>query len=239
MATEARKFVDVWIVDSNTVYRDVPYTVVCDWIQQGRLLENDQLRPSGTSDWHILRTVPAFAVFLPKVEKFRAEDKAEALEPVEIDFGWKRPKSDDDDDVDMIPLIDVSLVLLIFFMMTASVGGKGSAIKTPIAREGTQVVNDPKMIWIGIDLDANDRTVYSLGLGDSAPAPEDDGISERALLDRLAARLVGAGKPDIRIKAVGKLKYEVIRAMTIKLESFRARGLIGKTKAEVREAKEQ
>ena len=34
-----------------------------------------------------------------------------------------RRRDDEDDDVDMIPLIDISLVLLIFFMMTATVAG--------------------------------------------------------------------------------------------------------------------
>ena len=38
---EKRRFLDVWIVDSNTVYREVPFTVVADWVQQGRLLEDD------------------------------------------------------------------------------------------------------------------------------------------------------------------------------------------------------
>ena len=48
---EKRRFLDVWIVESNTVYREVPFTVVCDWLQQGRLLEGDHVRPSGTADW--------------------------------------------------------------------------------------------------------------------------------------------------------------------------------------------
>ena len=38
MAAEKRRFLDVWIIESNTVYREVPYTVVCDWIQQGQKL---------------------------------------------------------------------------------------------------------------------------------------------------------------------------------------------------------
>ena len=48
---EKRKFFDVWIVEIEKVYREVPYNVVVDWVQQGRLLENDRLRVSGTKDW--------------------------------------------------------------------------------------------------------------------------------------------------------------------------------------------
>ena len=43
--TAPKRFLDVWIIESNTVYREVPFTVVADWIQQGRLLEDDMLRP--------------------------------------------------------------------------------------------------------------------------------------------------------------------------------------------------
>src|ERR1700751_402553 len=106
---ESRRFLDVWILETNTVYKEVPYTVVADWVQQGRLLENDKLRPAGTTEWFDLGTMPAFAAYLPKVEPFRADDQAEALEPVHLDFVWKKPRGDEDDDPDMIPLIDVSL----------------------------------------------------------------------------------------------------------------------------------
>src|SRR5438270_6714036 len=120
---EKRRFLDVWIVEGNTVYREVPFTVVADWVQQGRLLENDMLRPSGTKDWFQVGANPTFAAYLPRSEPHRAEDKAEALEPVQLELTWRRrPEDDADEDVDMIPLIDVSLVLLIFFMMVASVG---------------------------------------------------------------------------------------------------------------------
>jgi biopolymer transport protein ExbD len=76
---DMKKFVDVWIVESNTVYREVPYTVVADWVQQGRLLEDDMLRPSGTSDWFPLGDSPAFKAYLPKATRYRVDDQAEAL----------------------------------------------------------------------------------------------------------------------------------------------------------------
>src|SRR6516162_6543562 len=122
---DARQFLDVWIVESETVYREVPFTVVCDWVQQGRLLDDDQVRPSGTADWKRLADIAAFAAFLPKPEPLQAEDQAEALQPVTMEFQRKKHHVDVDDDVDMIPLIDVSMVLLVFFMLTSS--GAGAA----------------------------------------------------------------------------------------------------------------
>ncbi len=41
---EKRRYLDVWIVETNTVYREVPFEVVTDWVQQGRLLADDMLR---------------------------------------------------------------------------------------------------------------------------------------------------------------------------------------------------
>src|SRR6266576_7149188 len=151
MAEPQRRFLDVWIVESNTVYREVPYTVVTDWVQQGRLLEDDRLKPSGSAQWIRLGDTNAFASFLPKVEPFRVEDQAEALEPVQVDFTWKRRRGDEDDDVDMIPLIDISLVLLIFFMMTASISsGFFVNINTPAAKHKLDTIAQDSY-WLGIE----------------------------------------------------------------------------------------
>src|SRR5438270_3197707 len=128
---EKRRFLDVWIVDSNTVYREVPFTVVADWVQQGRLLEDDKLCPSGTKQWARVGDSPEFSPYLPKAEPFRVGDQAEALEPVHLDFAWKKPHGGEEADPDMIPLIDISLILVIFFMMTASGVGIAGMIATP------------------------------------------------------------------------------------------------------------
>ena len=46
----------------------------------------------------LIGAVPAFAAFLPKPEPTRPDDKAEALEPVEFEFGWKKKHTDHEDD---------------------------------------------------------------------------------------------------------------------------------------------
>ncbi len=99
---EKRRFIDVWIVETNTVYREVPYDVVADWVQQGRLLEDDRLRQSGTNEWTPLGSMPAFTAYLPKAEPFRAEDQAEALEQVQIDFAWRHPRTDLNSDLNKL-----------------------------------------------------------------------------------------------------------------------------------------
>src|SRR5207249_12033169 len=122
-----------------------------DWVQQGRLLDNDKLKPSGTAEWFRLGAMPEFAAYLPKADLFRADDEAEALEPIEGGFRWKPAHDEEEEDVDMIPLIDVSLVLLVFFMMMTT-GAVFVNIMTP-ATSYADMKDNPQLIWIGIDLD--------------------------------------------------------------------------------------
>src|SRR5262249_13296333 len=143
------KTLDVWLVESNVVYKEVPFTVVIDWVQQGRLLEDDQLRPAGTDKWIRLGSSKAMSAYLPREEPQRVEDQAEALEPVAVDFSWKKPRHDDEDDPDMIPLIDISLVLLVFFMMTASVIVSANSIDVPPVKEGF-IASSGGTYWVGI-----------------------------------------------------------------------------------------
>jgi biopolymer transport protein ExbD len=218
---EKRRFLDVWLVESNTIYQEVPFTVVTDWVQQSRLLEEDMVRPSGTNQWFKIGVSPDFKPYLPRVEPHRAEDQAEALEPVEIDMHWKRSHEEDDDDVDMIPLIDVSLVLLIFFMLTAS--GVGAAmIPTPEA-DYAELADRSEVVWIGINLegDGDNRTpVFSLGEGDKAAAGEDRDLHslqevEQRLLEFLANK---RGKVEISIDAHPDVESGLVRDLTLMLQ---------------------
>ncbi len=225
---EKRRFLDVWIIESNTVYREVPFQVVADWVQQGRLLEDDKLRPSGTAEWFRVGGSPEFSPYLPKVEPFRADDQAEALEPVELDFRYRHRHDDEDDDVDMIPLIDVSLVLLIFFMLTAT-GVAGVFIKTPETEHGS-IANNPDEIVLGINTTGpDDPPVFSLAHGTRAPEEEDNHLdSVDALMARLKAFLdanPGEFRYEASINANPDVKAGVVRDLAARLEyePFRSR----------------
>jgi hypothetical protein len=234
---QKRRFLDVWILESNTVYREVPFTVVADWVQQGRLLEDDMLKPSGTAEWFKVGGSPDFAPYLPRAEPYRVDDQAEALEPVELDFRWKRPRPDEDDDVDMIPLIDVSLVLLIFFMLTAT--GVGAAfIPTPAADWGQLASTTEVSIGINLEGEGADRTpVFSLweGTKDLDYNP-DDSSAEREKkkmrsIDQLLARLrtyldQKSGIVEVTINAHPDVKSGLVRDLTAALESPPYKGRI-------------
>jgi biopolymer transport protein ExbD len=221
---EKRRILDVWLIENNLVYRDVPYTVVTDWIQQGRLLGEDQVRAAGGPKWYRLEAVPALAAFLPRAEPARIEDRAEALEPVVGELSWRRPKGEEEGDVDMIPLIDISLVLLIFFMMSAAVGaGVFSPIATPPAQHQLLKLSEG-MYWVGVDArDPEKKTdpVYSLGKDQKQfvePTPDLNRI-KAALKDELGKL---RGDVKIRLRGDENLPLRVIQALIVDLQEVEA-----------------
>jgi biopolymer transport protein ExbD len=216
-----RRFLDVWIIESNTIYREVPFEVVTDWVQQGRLLADDKLRPSGTAEWFRLGDNPSFAAYLPRSEPFAANDQAEALEPVQVEFAWKHRPDDDDEDVDMIPLIDVSLVLLVFFIMTTS-AVLAASFALPEASHNLTSSN-PNMLWIGIqaiEADPTEPPSYSIGEGEKPAADDDKGLTEQQVLKALDEKLKErGGRPvEVQIKADTNLPSGFVRRIQLQLE---------------------
>lgn len=218
MAEQQRRFLDLWIVEANTVYREVPYTVVADWIQQGRLVEDDMYRPSGRAEWMRIGGSPEWQPYLPKPEPMRVNDQAEALEPVELDFSWKRRHDEEDDDVDMIPLIDISLVLLIFFMMTTAVAS--GFIRTPSAEMG-EVVKGNEGVRIDIDRDRDGKLSYAVGIGTNPAAEEDRDLhSLKDLLTRVKAVLERQPRQvEVTINADRDLESGPIRDLMASLQA--------------------
>lgn len=231
--TEKRRLLDLWLLDSNIIYRDVPFTVAADWLQQGRLLAEDKVRPAGGDQWRLISEVPALCVFLPRTEPLRAEDEAEALEPVEAEFAWTKGREVEDEEVDMIPLIDISLVLLIFFMMTAAVSsGVISPISTPPARYQLLALSKD-MYWVGINSrgpndqieKGPDRQLapwYSLGKDTTRI------LEPQLALDRVIATLERElaevrGEVRVRLRADQVLPIEVVRHATVELQKIEGR----------------
>jgi biopolymer transport protein ExbD len=223
---QKRRFIDVWLVEPNTVYREVPFAVVTDWIQQARLLPDDMIRPSGTAQWFKVGESPDFKPYVPQAEPYQIEDQTEALEEVQLDFTWKKRPDDEDDDVDMIPLIDVSLVLLIFFMLTSTAAVGVAAINTPSAINGN-VVGKNAMVWVNIDLPQDGtgsvirggNPIYSVSFGDAPAAPADSNLHTiTAAMERLKLKLDEfPGPPEVTIRAHKDVRAGDVRDVTIEL----------------------
>jgi biopolymer transport protein ExbD len=230
---DKKRILDVWIVEINKVYREVPYTVVLDWLQQGRLLPEDKVRLAGGKTWHLCQSVPAFEPFLPRAEPAAARDQAEALAPVDLGFVPTRRAEDEDEDVDMIPLIDISLVLLIFFMMTATVSsGFLSPIDTPGAKHQLATPTNDSL-WLGIDSKSAGGQVerdtegkplpwYNFGKENMELLPPTTNAGE--VLDALSKALADEwGDIQIRIRADRNLPIETIKGITMELQGLEGR----------------
>ncbi len=227
---DKNRFLDVWIVEINKVYRAVPFAVVTDWLQQGRLLAEDKVRLAGGKTWHALSRVPAFAPFLPRADSLAIEDAAEALERVDLGFAPTRRLEDEDEDVDMIPLIDISLVLLIFFMMTATVSsGFLSSINTPGAKNqlATPAANS---FWIGIDTKSGGGQIEKgpdgkpfpwFSFGKDNQQLQDPTTDMAFVLDSLGKTLGSeTGEVNVHLRADRDLPIETVKGITLELQGL-------------------
>jgi biopolymer transport protein ExbD len=207
---------DVWIVDRNMVYQKVPYTVVGDWLVEGRLLGTDRVRGAGTNEpWLPLSEHALLSSFIPKPDPKRADDTAEAYEPIDMEITVKKPGEAEDDDVDMIPLIDISMVLLVFFMMTASNLVTASPVLSPEARN-TLAIDAAGSFTVNIKLEDNGKIDYYFG--DNFQDP----MTEQEMLRKVESVLKD---PDVKnfkskavIKASATLPYEKVQQMTVALK---------------------
>lgn len=153
MAADAPRFFNVWLVQPNTVYRGVPYTVVCDWIQEGRLLGRDCIRTPGAPAWEYLDAHPLFNAYFTSEGLARLEEPAEAIDQIEMEFEPVYQRYEEgDEDVDMIPLIDISMVLLVFFMMTAQNLLTATPFALPAAKN-TIMYNDAGNVVVTVRYD--------------------------------------------------------------------------------------
>lgn len=245
---KAPKAFDVWFVAANTVYRQVPYHAVADWTQQGRLSATDMLRPAGATDpWKKVGEWDLFADYLPAaapVATVAAVEgtpvSAEAMElPEHADASFRRPRraGEDDDDVDMIPLIDISMVLLVFFIIISATGAL-SPVDVPDMRYAGEMTNDPEAITINIEKATADNVYYAVRTGKTAPKPEHSRLpNPEAALAALDELLVGRTRPpEVRIACEKDLPSERVMELSKEIKKRIDKGQINSSVATVNDA---
>lgn len=173
---------DVWFTKTNQVLTKVPYNVVTDWLSQGKLGVADRVRPSGPGEFATVADSPDLADYVPRDEPGRPQDLAEALEPLDSELALAREKEEDDDDPDMIPLIDVSLVLLIFFMMTTAVSSL-TPVNVPETFSGSDEKSEVFEFRVEFEPKSKEKVTYNLippgGAPDAVGVPTPDAVIGR------------------------------------------------------------
>ena len=253
---------DVWFVAANTVYKQVPYQVVADWVQQGRLGAADMLRPAGMNDpWKAVQQWELLADYLPRAATPQAApvvaavavgaapaapagEPEEGSEHVEDDFRPRIRRQDDDDDVDMIPLIDISMVLLVFFIIMRAAGAL-APVDVPDMRYGGELSKDQDAITISIEKANEETVIYAVRVGRNPSRPEHSNLAnpEAALaaLDSILLDLRSNGQraPEVRVACQKDLPSERVFEMSRELKKRRDQNLINNAVATVNEAPKQ
>ncbi|MDB5309539.1 MAG: Biopolymer transport protein ExbD/TolR [Gemmataceae bacterium] len=244
MAKPPKAF-DVWFVTANTVYREVPYQVVADWTQQGRLAPADMLRSAGSQDpwkrvaeWELLADyLPHPAAAVASADGPPAPQPIEIQEPADADYHPRRRRADDDDDVDMIPLIDISMVLLVFFIIVSATGAL-SPIDVPDMRYAGELAQDADAITISIEKASAEDVYYSVRSGKSGPTKENARLpnpeSAIAALDSLLADRTRP--PEVRVACAKDLPSERVLELARELKKRMDKRIINSFVATVNEA---
>lgn len=228
---------DVWFVAADTVYRGVPYGVVTGWAEQGRVAADDKVRPAGTEQpWTRVGDHALLADFLFRPRPAAPADAAERLQPVEMDIG--RRFEEEDEDVDMIPLIDISLVLLIFFMMTTAVAAL-SPVNVPDMHYASELSKDADALTVHIDKRADGDVFFAIRVGDRLDPKDNNLATPEEMLVRLDVRLTEAQRPpEVRIACHRELPRSWVRDVARELHRRKEKDQISSYTAEVNEQKQ-
>jgi biopolymer transport protein ExbD len=147
------------------------------------------------------------------------------------------PHSDDDEEVDMVPLIDISMVLLVFFIMIRAAGAL-APVDVPEMRYAGTLAADPEAVTIVIDKYNEEQVYYAVRHGKAAPKPSHDLLPtyEAALraLDEILATL--NRPPEVRVACHKDLPYERIVELQPELEARHKKNMINSFVATVVEA---
>jgi biopolymer transport protein ExbD len=242
MAAKLPQAFDVWLVATDTVYKGVPSHVTVSWAEQGRLGVNDKLRPSATElAWVTAGDHPQVSGFLfrqgaPATAEY-SSDLAEQMAAVELGTGFGHKPEEEEDDPDMIPLIDVSLVLLVFFMMTASVSAL-SPVPVPEMKNVSEMHSDPEAMTIHIDMRVDGTVFFALRVGDKLNPDDNDLKTPEDVLRKLDEKLAGVQRaPEVRVACHKDIKRGWVRDIARELDKRKQKDLISFYGAEVNEKK--
>ncbi len=249
MAAKPPKAFDVWFVAANTVYKAVPYNVVAEWTLGGRLAGTDMVRPAGTeATWVPVAGYELLSDYLPRPAATAEPTPGAALAPVaatdekpvelpDPEPGPRTSRFEDDDEVDMIPLIDISMVLLVFFIIIQAAGAL-APVDVPEMKYGGHLSSDPEAITITIEKSSDTDVYYSVRVGGVSPKPGHDQLpTPEAAIKALTEALSGATRPpEVRIACRKDLPRERVYELRRELEPLRKKGIINSTVATVVEA---
>lgn len=104
-------------------------------------------------------------------------------------------------EINVTPLVDVMLVLLVIFMVTAPILQTGIEVNLPKTRESRPEQPKPKSVVVSIDKDGN---IY---LSTQSEAKQ---VNVNDLPARLAEKLGQSGERKVYVRADGETAYRIV-----------------------------
>jgi biopolymer transport protein ExbD len=208
------------VVSLDRVYGPVDINKLVALAAQGRIAPGDLVRPASGGDWIPVTQVPAIAAALPMEPEILPEEEeapvavpSAAAEEEEAGAGaWtprRRKRRAEEPVMDMAPMIDVTFLLLIFFMLTNTMA-QPAPMDVPQAVHG-RGVNLEGQQMILIDRDGN----YYLG---EMPVPENAAESLEALVQEVGQNAeVADAAMDVIVNAHKETRHGQVRELVERL----------------------
>ena len=102
-------------------------------------------------------------------------------------------------EINVVPLVDVMLVLLIIFMVAAPMLQRGIEVNLPVARQTQRLTEERMYITIPLTFQ-KDRRVYL----------DDEALSVDVLAERIRQAMVSKGQRDIYLRTDGAVQAQNI-----------------------------
>lgn len=120
-------------------------------------------------------------------------------------------------DINIVPYIDVMLVLLVIFMVTAPLLQQGVNVDLPQASAETLPPQDIEPIILSVDKQGN----YFLNIADTPSAP----LADKALMLRVAAELKRNPNRKVMVKGDNVVNYGKVVSAMVLLQKAGAQGV--------------
>ena len=123
-------------------------------------------------------------------------------------FGRSRRVSTSLAEINVVPLVDVMLVLLVIFMITAPMIQRGIDVKLPVATRSNQVTGERVFITVP----SNYRQTHLVYLGEEP-------IRAEILQERIRQKMETAAEKNVYLRGDGGVQYQELMEVFDKLKA--------------------
>ncbi len=110
-------------------------------------------------------------------------------------------------EINVVPLVDVMLVLLIIFMVTAPMMQRGLDVNLPVARKTVQIASERLFVTIPLSFRA-----------DHIVRLNDEPIRVEILQERIRQQMMGRGDKEVFLRGDGGISYQELMQVMDKLK---------------------